>query len=441
MSRLTRRGALLAMGGALAGCLGGPDGRRTTRDPDRHPYDLSLAHDHTDWDRYDPDWAAPSGPAAQEVGVETVVENLTIPWDLSFTHDGSIFISERPGRILQYDGGDLQAVAEPADIIDAGSIPPDNEETVWWVEGGEGGLLGIAAHPGYPDPPVVYAYYTYMDGGDRYNKLVYFDVDADEPAASAITLVDGIPGAKIHNGSRVTFGPANYLWVTVGDGGNPEMAQDPSRLPGSILRLEPDGTAPADNPDVGDPRVYSYGHRNPQGIAWLPDGQTTLSNEHGPAGRHDELNRIRAGANYGWPDARRPAEYRGSSYNRPLLSTGESVWAPAGSLFYTGEAVPSWSNRLLLGCLVSQEIRVVTIADSEEALPSGPSVETYLDDWFDGAYAVASQPAMTDELGRIRHLEQAPDGTLYAITSNLDGRSGERFPRDGDDRLVRLTAV
>jgi glucose/arabinose dehydrogenase len=441
MPDVTRRGAIAAIGAALtAGCLGAPDGgRTTTADPERHPYDLAVTHDRTAWDRYDPDWSPPDGPAADTVATETVVENLEIPWDLSFTADGSVFISERTGRILLYDGQDLREVAKPADVIDAGSVPTSREEVVWWVEGGEGGLLGIAAHPGYPEPPVVYAYYTYMAGEDRFNKLVYFDVSTEEPGANATVLIDGIPGAKYHDGSRVTFGPANYLWVTTGDGGNKQMAQDPGRLPGSILRLNSNGTAPADNPGLADPRVYSYGHRNPQGIAWLPDG-TTLSNEHGPAGRRDELNRIEPGANYGWPNARTAAEYRGSPYHRPLLSTGDTVWAPSGCCFYTGEGVPSWQNRLLIGALASQEVRVVTIVPPDGTLPEGPEVTHHDGDWLDDAYRVASRPALTDVLGRIRHLEQAPDGSLYAITSNRDGRSGEGFPQSGDDRLVRLTA-
>jgi glucose/arabinose dehydrogenase len=439
MAQLSRRGALAALGAALtAGCVGDAGDRRTTRDPGRHPYDLSVSHDVESWDRYDPDWEPPTAPAATDVGVETVIENLEIPWDLSFTGDGSVFVSERTGRILHYDGGDLREVAEPADVIDAGSIPTSQKEVVWWVEGGEGGLLGVAAHPGYPDPPVLYAYYTYVADGDRLNKLVYFDVSAEDPGADPIVLADGITGAKYHDGSRLAFGPADYLWVTTGDGGEKQLAQDPGQLAGSILRLEPDGTAPEDNPGLADPRVYSYGHRNPQGIAWLPDG-TTLSDEHGPAGRQDEVNRIEAGANYGWPEARKPEEYRGSDFHRPLLTTGNTVWAPSGAVFYTGDAVPSWHNRLLVAALASQEIRVLTLVPADGTLPEGPSVTHHDADWLDDAYRVASQPALTDELGRIRHVEQSPDGSLYAITSNRDGRSTEEFPRDGDDRLVRLT--
>ena len=415
------------------------------------PYDLSVDHDIEDWDRYDPDWAAPTdSPEGADLAVETLVENFEVPWDLAFGDDGEVFVSERIGRISRYDAGELHAVAELEGVIDhADSVAPDAEGTDWWGGGSEGGLLGIALHPNHPDVPVLYAYYTYEaeppdpddddDDGDYRNRVVVYDLGNDNEET---VLLDDVPGHRIvHNGSRLAFGPRNYLWVTTGDANREELSRDPASLAGKVLRLEPDGTPAADNPGFDDPRIYSIGHRNAQGIAWLPDG-TTLLSEHGPDAR-DELQVIDAGEDHGWPDVRGGPD--DDAYGRyadhadvtpPLVNTGPGeTWAPSGCVFYTGDAVPALRNRLLVGGLIAERLYVASVHERGEAPDIGG--ERYDGDWLHPDWDAVVHERFAGELGRIRHVEQGPDGSLYAITSNRDGRS-EDFPVEGDDRLVRI---
>jgi glucose/arabinose dehydrogenase len=381
-------------------------------------------------------WRAPTTAPGGSLDSTVLVENLEVPWDISFAGDGTVFVSERVGRVLAYDGDQARTVAEPADVIDAGSVEPGAEEGGWWVDGGEGGLLGVAAHPEYPDPAAVYAYYTTDTGLGKTNKVVAFDAGAPDPAATMRTIVDDIPASNIHNGGRLEFGPRNNLWVTCGDAGTPENAQDLDSLAGTVLRVTPDGDPAPDNPDHGgDPRVYTYGHRNPQGVVWLPDG-TVVCTEHGPRGR-DEFNRLVPGGNYGWPDVRKREEYH-DDVRRPLANSGSASWAPSGAVFYTGD-VSTLRNRLLVGGLISQELLVATLTPAGEEPPAAGSATHYDHSWTDDAYTATVHSRLTDRLGRIRHVEQGPDGGLYAVTSNRDGRADGKFPTERDDVLVRIT--
>jgi glucose/arabinose dehydrogenase len=407
-------------------------------------YDVSTEHDIESWAAYDPEWEAPTtSPLSAEFTTEVLVENLEVPWDLSFANDGTLFLTERVGRVLTFDGEDVRTIAEPESAIDAGSVEPGAEEAPWWVKGGEGGTLGVAAHPEYPDPPLIYVYFT-ADPDDTegvVNRVAAFDVHSDDPGEPYEVLIDGIPANQYHNGGRITFGPENYLWITCGDGGDESTPQDTGSLGGKILRITPGGDPAPDNPDLGadaDPRVYTYGHRNPQGIVWLPDG-TPLVSEHGPSGR-DEINRLEPGANYGWAEVRAREEYPGSDYHRPLVNTGNYTWAPTGSLFYTGDAVPALRNRMLTGGLNSQQVIATTITPAGEDLPPADDAkEQYQGEWTDPDYTATSHTMLTDKLGRIRHVEQGPDGALYLVTSNRDGRAEQPFPTERDDRLVRIT--
>jgi len=447
--RLPRRAYLAgvaAAGASLAGCSSdatsgaGPDtgtgspGGDTPEEPVQ--YDLSVPHDATAWDGYDPDWEPAVGPPGEGFEVEVLATDLEVPWDLSFAPTGDLFLTERTGRLLSVEGSTLRTVAEPEGTIDAEALPPGAEERPWVVEGGEGGLLGVAVHPAYPDPPVVYLYYTAETDEGKRNRVVAVDTERD---GRSQVIVGDIPADTFHNGGRIAFGPANYLWVTCGDGDPaldaPERVRDPSTLSGVVLRVRPDGSPAPDNPDVegGDPRVFTYGHRNPQGLAWLPDA-TPLATEHGPGGG-DEVNVLRGGGDYGWPVARDSGEfdaYAGTDYRPPVASAGS--WAPSGACFYTG-SVADLAGRLLVGGLVSQQVVAVTLTPGELA----DGHDTYHDEeWLDGDYRAASDPLFTDEFGRVRHLEQGPDGALYAVTSNRDGRAKEGFPTDSDDRLLRV---
>lgn len=433
----TRRRYLHRVGGALSlpvlgGCAGEAVDRSTTTADDL--CDASVDHDATARSRYDPEWTAPTAPPPTDYEVEVLAENLAIPWDLSVAPSGDLFLSERVGRVRRYADGELHPVAEPTDLIPTEAFPPGSDDRQWRLPGGEGGLLGLAVHPTYPEPPLVYAYYTADTDDGRRNRVVAFD---GRDGSGPWPVIDDIPAHTFHNGGRLAFGPANYLWVTTGDADpgieSPETIRDPASLAGAVLRVTPTGDPPADRrDDGGDGRIHTYGHRNPQGVAWLPGG-TPLVTEHGPGGG-DEVSVLRDGADYGWPEARAGdgfGTYDG--YTPPLASAPD--WAPSGATFYTGDELPGLRHRLLVGGLRSQ--RVVSLTLSRDPLDEGHG--RYHDaDWLDGTYRVASTPLLDGEFGRIRTLEQGPEGELYAITSNRDGRAQDAFPTDRDDRLLRI---
>jgi len=442
----TRRRLLAALGASagatgLAGCTGfvggGTDTRTPTATPTPQPTD-GLE----DWAGYDPDWEAPTTSPLEGVEFEPVVTKLKVPWDFAFAPNDDLFVTERVGRILRVDG-EREVLAEPEAVVDASAIDP-GDEGGWWSTGGEDGLLGIAVHPSYPDEPYVYAYYTYPDQDapeGKYNRVVRYDVTAEDVTGTEETIVDGIPANQYHNGGRIAFGPRGHLWVTCGDGGQPDRSGDPSFLGGKILRVLPNGDPAPENPewDDGDRRVFTVGHRNPQGVTWLPDG-TTVVTEHGPSG-HDEVNVLERGADYGWPDARTAEQYRGTDVHRPVVNTGNETWAPSGCVFYTGEAVPAWRNRLLIGALKGMHVNAVTLSPPDAELPplEGGDARRFDADWMDQRFVATSHKLFRNELGRVRYVGQGPDGNAYALTSNRDGRAGdEAFPREVDDVLVRF---
>ena len=324
--------------------------------------------------------------------------------------------------------------------------------------------MGIAVDPRFPDSPYIYVHFTAKFGSEQENRVVRYDVEADNPAATATPIVTEIPlrdtDAYIHRGGRLTVGPDDYLWATTGDGGfgyadedrtGGYKSRDVSSMAGKLLRFTLDGEPAPENPDIGpeaDPRVVSYGHRNPQGLDWLPDG-TPISTEHGNT--KDEINLIAPGEDYGWPDVYTASEHgTDTDVHRPLVNTGwgrtaddeqqSTTWAPSGCTFYTGDVVSGWHNRLLVGGLISQQVVVVTLNRSgEDKPPLGDAGVRFDADWLDtDEYVATAHPVLEDRLGRVRHVAQGPDGGLYAITSNRDGRATGSFPREKDDVLVRL---
>jgi len=215
----------------------------------------------------------------------SVAKKLDIPWALDFLPDGSIIFTERAGRIRLID-------------IREGLLP-DPLLTIDEVEHtGEGGLLGIAVHPDFTQNQFIYVYYTYRDGAGLANKVVRFRMQ-DRDLLDEKLVIDGIPGASIHDGGRIKFGPDRLLYITTGDAAVSDSAQDKNSLAGKILRLNDEGIVPENNPFPGSP-VYSFGHRNPQGLAWDDKGRLWAT-EHGSQA-YDELNLIEPGKNYGWPD-------------------------------------------------------------------------------------------------------------------------------------------
>lgn len=323
------------------------------------------------------------------VRVETWVSGLEVPWSLVFMPDGRALVSERPGRIRLIDRGKVRSYA----VVDG------------TVARGEGGLMGLALHPDFPRKPFVYAMHTTASG----NRVVRYRHGGDRGVFDRVIL-DGMPAGGAHNGGRIAFGPDRMLYVAAGETFRGALAQDLESRGGKILRVGPEGEIPRDNPFAGSP-VYSYGHRNPQGLAW--HGQTMLESEHGPSGEkgwsgHDEVNVIRAGKNYGWPVViGAPGDAR---FVDPILYFDEAV--PPGNLaFHRGD--------LFMASLHSGGLVRIVFGWSG-ATPSVKKVER----WF------------VDRYGRLRDVVAGPDGALYVATSNQDGRGR---PRDGDDRILRLT--
>lgn len=425
--RMGRR-AVLAAGaaGLLAGCLDDDD-EAPTPGP-------------TDWAAYGDlgpmniDIEAPTEPPATDVSVEPVIEHLEIPWDLDYDSNGNLYVTERTGQLLRFDADEVETVAEPADAIDAGIA-----EDGWWVDGGEGGTLGVAVSP---DDAYVFVYYTADDGG-LHNRVSRFPIEGDGIGDEEV-VIDDIPADDlVHNGGRLAFGPAGYLWVTTGDAGDESLSRSPGSIAGKLLRVDEDGEAAPDNPDHGgDDRVYAAGLRNPQGLDWI-DGTWPVVTDHGPTAR-DAMSLVYAAGDYGWDDVR--SDDDDDAYGRysdhpeivpPIAHSGSGhTWAPSGATWYDGDDVPSWSGRLVVGALTFQHILVVTLTPPGQEPPSGGT--THDGGFTDEAVTATVHDVLGDELGRVRHVEQGPNGELYALTSNWDGRADGGFPLETDDRVVRI---
>jgi len=422
MHRSTRRSLLRGAGvtgiAALAGCLAGSTDEPTTGTGERTWPD-------------EPAWAPAEGsPLDADVRVVTVVENLDVPWDLTFA-DGDAYLTERTNGVRRFDAGAL-ATGERLVPDDGETVVPDRE-LPGRTGPGEGGTLGVAVHP---ERGAVFVYYTADD--PLRNRVVAHDLAAGDRR----TVVDDVPAAEWHNGGRIVFGPESDLWVLTGDARDADLAQDPDSLGGRVLRMTPDGDPAPGNPtfeDGTDPRTYTLGHRNPQGIGFTPDGEPLVA-EHGPLAL-DEVAALRPGANYGWDVARGgPGDVQYESYTDhpeftpPLVNTGSGTWAPSGVTFYTDDAIPEWHNRLFVAGLRSQTLFCVTLR-RDEGPPGGTR---YGADWLDDRYTATAHELYDGEYGRLRHATQGPDGALYLLTSNRDGRTLEEYPKENDDRLLRV---
>lgn len=324
--------------------------------------------------------AQPDASPARSGGfdISTVASDLDAPWSIAFDGD-TMLVSERDsGRILE-----LTADGEQREVGTIGAATPM----------GEGGLLGLAVRDDH-----LYAYFT---AGEE-NRLERYELTG-APGSLGLgpseTVVDGIASARTHNGGRIAFGPDGMLYVTVGDAGNREAAQDRDSLSGKILRLTPDGDVPEDNPFGGSP-VYSYGHRNPQGLAWADDG-TMYASEFGQD-TWDELNVIESGRNYGWPVVEGMAD--DERFMDPVQQ-----WAPAAAS-PSGMAIAEGS--IWIANLRGERLREVPLDDTS-----------------------TSTEHLVGEYGRLRDVAVAPDGALRVLTNNTDGRGDAR---QDDDRVLRL---
>lgn len=319
--------------------------------------------------------------------VTVIADGLTVPWAIDFAVDGRIFFTERGGavRVIQND----TLLSEPALQLDTGFA--------------EGGLLGLALDPDFETNHYLYLYYTYTDFIFTYNKVVRF-VETDDKLVSELTLIEQIPGGPFHDGGRIKFGDDGKLYITTGDAGNPGLAQDLDSLGGKILRINSDGSIPADNPFDHSP-VYSYGHRNPQGLDWHPDGGRLVATEHGPSGErgfaHDEINVIRSGQNFGWPDIIGDESKQGMQ--NPILHSGDMTWAPSGASFYDSDAIPQWTDKFLVATLAGSHMMAIDLDLQREEVKR-------------------SDVYFLNEYGRLRDISVDSHGNVYILTSNQDGR-------------------
>jgi aldose sugar dehydrogenase len=316
-----------------------------------------------------------------------VAENLEVPWALVFLPDESILVTERPGRVRIIDkDGNL----DPEPILEI--------DVVKRIQG-EGGLHGITIDPEFEKNKFVYIYYTYSNQGNQsLNRVSRYVFDGKRLRGEQI-IIDKIPGALFHDGGRIKFGSDKLLYITTGDAQEPSLAQNRNSLAGKILRVTPDGK-PANGNPFGT-LIYSYGHRNPQGITWDSKGNL-WETEHGSSAR-DELNRIEIGKNYGWPDVTGDEQENGVI--APVVHSGSDTWAPGGAAFLDGS--------VYFTGLRGQSLY--------QAVLSGNSatINTHFE----------------DEFGRIREVVVGSDNMLYITTSNRDGRGNVR---SGDDKIIRV---
>ncbi|MDE1828840.1 MAG: PQQ-dependent sugar dehydrogenase [Thaumarchaeota archaeon] len=328
--------------------------------------------------------SSPSGTDA----VQIVATNLQKPWAMSFA-DNKIFFTEKVGRIR---------------VIDNGTLVNDSVADLHVADMTDAGLLGIAAHPDFEKNHFIYVYYTYKDGDNLWNKVLRITVSNDK-ISDAKVILDKIPGAEFDDGGVLKFGPDKKLYIGTGDATDQNSTQDLKSLAGKILRLNDDGTIPADNPFPNSP-VYSYGHRNPQGLAWDAKGNL-YETEEGPT-RNDEINLIKPGENYGWPNQ----ECSGSSQYQTALACYNPSIGPAGIVYYSSGKLDI-KNSLVLATLLGHSL---------EQLPLGNGT-------------ILEQKIILDGVGRIRDVNEGPDGYLYILTSNTDGMG---FPDQNDDKLLRI---
>jgi glucose/arabinose dehydrogenase len=370
-----------------------------------------------------------------QVTTQNIVTNQDTVWSIQFAPNGHMFWTERLGRVRVFDGNSTTTVVTI---------------TATEVLSAEEGLQGFALSPTFGSDNFFFVYYSYDSNGIK-NRVVRYTYDPNtKTASSPLTILDAIPGFQYHVGGRIRFGPDNKLYVCVGDAADNNSqaalaAQDVTSLNGKILRINTDGSAPSDNPffansNANAKKVYTLGHRNPQGIDWDTAGRCWQT-EHGPTSTstnpqdNDELNLLTPGANYGWPyvygqniDNPNFTTPGGFTHVLPTVSSGTTTWAPADSIFYSGDVYgDSWKNSVVMTGLGIEGRSSGGFIDGRAVyrIPMSAVTPGTLTRFFH------------NQLGRLRALAVDADGYIYVSTSNRDGRGPAVTPA-GDDRIFKL---
>ena len=323
---------------------------------------------------------------APDKDIKVIAEDLNIPWEVAFLPSGEILVTERTGTLLIIGTSRIK-------------IPIEGVEHI-----GEGGLLGLTLHPNFSENKWIYLYLTTKTNTGLTNRVERYRL-FENRLSDKTTIIDAIPGAPFHDGGRIAFGPDGYLYITTGDAGNSASAQDTEALSGKILRLSDDGSIPPGNP-FGN-AVYSYGHRNAQGLAWDTAGNLWAT-EHGRSGTRsgfDELNFIEKGQNYGWPVIQGDEE-KERMINPAIHSGPDETWAPAGALYYDGS-------------IFFAGLRGESIYEADVQGGRVSDIRIHLQGKF----------------GRLRAMSIGPNGFFYITTSNTDGRGKKHI---GDDKIIRI---
>jgi aldose sugar dehydrogenase len=339
-----------------------------------------------------------AGTAASAPDARVLTEGLRYPWEICWGPDGNIWMTERGGRVSKVDpsNGRVTVIATISEV----------------VAQGEGGLLGMALHPDFSHTPHVYVAYNYDDASGRYREKIVRYVYNNNKLSQPVTILDNIQAAGIHNGCRLLITPDLKLWITTGDAANSSIAQNRSALNGKLLRLNLDGSIPADNPTPGSP-VWSWGHRNAQGLVFA--NNILYSSEHG-AVTDDEVNIIEKGRNYGWPNVEGWCNESGERNfcNSAHVKEPIRAWTPTEAVcgldYYDHALIPQWKNSLLLCTLKGSKLIQLKLNSDKKTVAT-----TY--EFFDGKY------------GRLRDVCVSPQGKVYICTGN------------GDDKIIEVAGL